>query len=114
MSKISEAKKQLRLNEWIEMYRRYQESGKTILEWCQEENLSSKTFYYRLRKVRENLLESQERHEIVPVQTNGIEAVSVSKAAPSQPIVIRAGGIVAELPANISPETLSAVIKGLR
>lgn len=60
MDKIEETKRVMRLREWSEMYRAYQESGKTVAVWCSEQKLSVKTFYYRLRKVRESALESTE------------------------------------------------------
>ncbi|MGN0684375.1 MAG: IS66 family insertion sequence element accessory protein TnpA [Oscillospiraceae bacterium] len=48
------------------MYSEYQASGQTVQRWCEENNLSTKTFYYWLRKLREAAIK-QEQHEIVPV-----------------------------------------------
>ncbi|MGN0679017.1 MAG: IS66 family insertion sequence element accessory protein TnpA [Oscillospiraceae bacterium] len=35
------------------IYSEYQSNGQTVRRWCKEKNLSTKTFYYRLRKLRE-------------------------------------------------------------
>jgi hypothetical protein len=39
MDKIAKTKRSMRLQEWSEMYRAYQASGKTVLAWCEEQEL---------------------------------------------------------------------------
>lgn len=92
------------------MYSEYQASGQTVLRWCEEKNLSTKTFYYRLRKLREAAIK-QEQHEIVPVR-DSVEETNIPTANTG---VIRITGrvITAELPQDISPELLTALLKGL-
>ncbi len=110
MDKITEAKKQVELRNWQMMYSEYQASGQTVRRWCEEKNLSTKTFYYRLRKLREATVK-QEQHEIVPVR----DSVEEKKAPSDNTGVIRITrhGITAELPQDISPELLTAFLKGL-
>ena len=110
MDKIAETKRAMRLREWSEMYRAYQASGKTVAQWCSEQELSVKTFYYRLRKIREAALESGEKHEIVPLSPLP-EAVPMHSTAC---IKISGNGIAVELPENVSAETITAVLRGLR
>lgn len=52
MDKIKKMQAEMRHKEWIEAYEAYQLSGKTVKEWCAENYISIKTFYYRLRQVR--------------------------------------------------------------
>ena len=109
MDKITEAKKQVKLRNWQMMYSEYQASGQTVRQWCEEKNLSTKTFYYRLRKLREAAIK-QEQHKIVPVRD------SVEETPPTYNtgvIQITGRGITAELPQDISPELLTALLKGL-
>ena len=110
MDKITEAKKQVKLRNWQMMYSEYQASGQTVRRWCEEKNLSTKTFYYRLRKLREAAIK-QEQHEIVPVR----DSVEEKKAPTANAGVIRINGcgITAELPQDISLELLTALLKGL-
>ena len=110
MDKIKETKRAIWLREWTEMYRAYQESGKTAAEWCSEQELSVKTFYYRLRKVREAALENREKHEIVPIATQP-ETFPKNE---SGCIKISGNGISVELSENISPETIIAILQGLK
>ena len=109
MDKITEAKKQVKLRNWQMMYSEYQASGQTVRRWCEEKNLSTKTFYYRLRKLREAAIK-QEQHEIVPVRDSVEETPPTANAGV---IRITGRGIIAELPQDISPELLTALLKGL-
>ena len=110
MDEIAEAKKQVKLRNWQMMYSEYQASGKTVRRWCEEKNLSTKTFYYRLRKLREAAIK-QEQHEIVPVR----DSVEKTKVPTDNTGVIRINWrrITAELPQDILPELLTALLKGL-
>ena len=49
---ITNMKQVVRLRQWGEMIRSRQGSGLTVDAWCQENGISKKTYYYRLRKVR--------------------------------------------------------------
>lgn len=109
MSRISEEKKRVRLEAWAEMYREYLESGKTIKAWCEENGIARTTFHNRLRQMREAALEP--KHEIVPVR----DSVEETKVLADNTVVIRISGrgITAELPQDISPDLLTALLKGL-
>lgn len=109
MDKINETKRAMRLREWEEMYAAYQSSGKTVSAWCDECGLSIKTFYYRLRKIREAAMEQAETHQIVPITAN-----EISSAHESTSIKIHSNGITIELSENISTETITAVLRGLQ
>ena len=111
MDEIAEAKKQLELRNWQMMYSEYQASGQTVRQWCAEQNLSTKTFYYRLRKLREATIK-QEQHEIVPVNADA-GSMNIPTAAAEGVIRITGRGITAELPQDISLELLTALLKGL-
>ena len=110
MDRIEQAKREVRLNNWQRMYEEYIASGQTVRQWCADNNITPKTYYYRLRKLRENALK-QEQHEIVPVR----DSVEETKAPTANTGVIRitGRGITAELPQDISPELLTAFLKGL-
>ena len=93
----------------MDMYTEYQASGKTVQVWCCENDVNIKTFYYRLRKVREAMLELGERHDIIPVKP----VVPDYEKALADVIRITGNGITIELPETVSPETLSVIIRGM-
>ena len=92
------------------MYAAYQESGKTVSEWCSEQGIVTKTFYYRLRKLREVALDQAGSYQIVPIATN-LETPSMHETAS---IKIQGNGITIELPENIAPEIITVILRGLR
>ena len=110
MDEIVETKKQVKLRNWQMMYSEYQASGKTVRRWCADKNLSTKTFYYRLRKLQEATIK-QEQHEIVPVKACDEE--THAPTANTGVIRIAKCGISAELMKDTSLELLTALLKGL-
>ena len=111
MDKIATTKRAVQHKAWAEMYAAYQESGKTVSEWCSEQGIVTKTFYYRLRKLREVALDQAgSHHQIVPVAAN----LEIPTAQEPQSIKIQSNGITIELPENICAETITAILRGLR
>ena len=109
MDKIKKMQAEMRHKEWIEAYEAYQLSGKTVKEWCAENYISIKTFYYRLRQVRKKAIEQIEQHEIVPIVASPeLKPANIGK------IRISGCGIEIELPSDIASDKLEAVIRGLR
>lgn len=90
-----------KLREWAEQIRAQQESGTTVTAFCAENGINLKTYYYRLRKVREQCMEAAPA--IVPV------------AIPKQSSDIRMekNGLQISLPADISVEMLIALVQEL-
>ena len=109
MDKIGSIKEKIRHRKWQEMYESYLSSGKNVTEWCAENGISKKTFYYRLRQIRKDMIETAESHDIVPI-TTVTEQTRVTDAS----IKIQGSGISIELPVEISPEVLTAAIRGMR
>ena len=77
MNDIAQAKAQVRLQNWQMMYSEYANSGMTVKDWCENNNLSTKTFYYRLKRLRMETL-NREHHDIVAIGNTGDNIVSTS------------------------------------
>ena len=70
---------QTRLSEWAEMIRNCQNrpQGMTIDEWCQMHDITKASYYWRLRKVREAVLETAKQTQtFVEVPSSAIHPVS--------------------------------------
>ena len=52
MDEIAIVKKQVQQAEWAERIRKCSESGLTVSEWCRENGIKLKTYYFYLRKPR--------------------------------------------------------------
>ena len=112
-SEIVMVKKKVRLQEWNRQIEEQKASGLNVQEWCKQKGINPKTYYYHLRKVREEYLmlgkgeNSQEKKEteraVVPILT-----------APSGGnISIEKNGLHITFPENISAEILIAVVDKL-
>ena len=77
MDKIAEVKQVVRHENWKRMYEEYQRSGMKVNDWCVMQGLSIKTFYYRLKVIREEMLKETDQHDIVPVMKCKTEMRSV-------------------------------------
>ena len=98
---ITTIKQEVRLQEWSAQIKAQQASGLTIREWCAENGIKPNTYYNRLRRVREQYMEDSP--SVVPV--------SVPRS--SENIQIEKKDLQISLPADISSETLLALVREL-
>ena len=98
---ITTVKHQMKLQEWAEQIEARRASGMTVQSWCAENGMNVKTYYYHLRKVREQCEES------VP------EIVPLTMPQQTGDIHIEKNGLQISLPADISKETLIALVHEL-
>ena len=98
---ITTVKRDVKLQEWMEQIKAQQESGFTVTDWCKQNGINIKTYYYHLHKVREQCLES--RPAIVPI--------AVPRA--TSDIRIEKNDLQISLPADISADTLLALVHEL-
>ena len=98
---ITAVKQDVRLQEWAEQLEAQQASGLTVPQWCTGNGIKTKSFYYRLRRVREQYIQSSQA--IVPV----------SVPQKSSDIRIEKNGLQISLPTNVTQETLLALVNAL-
>ncbi len=98
---VTTVKQQMKLREWAEQIEARRASGMTVQSWCAENGMNVKTYYYHLRKVREQCVES------VP------EIVPLTMPQRTGDIHIEKNGLQISLPADISKETLIALVQEL-
>ena len=98
---VTTVKQQMKLREWAEQIEARRASGMTVQSWCAENGMNVKTYYYHLRKVREQCVES------VP------EIVPLTMPQQTGDIHIEKNGLQISLPADISKEILIALVQEL-
>ncbi len=98
---ITTVKHQMKLQKWAEQIEARRASGMTVQNWCAENGMNVKTYYYHLRKVREQCMET------VP------EIVPLTMPQQTGDIHIEKNGLQISLPADISKETLIALVQEL-
>lgn len=68
MDQVTLAKNQMRSENWRSLISACQQSGQTIVNWCHENGINTKTYYYWLQKLRKQELSSKELP--IPVSEN--------------------------------------------
>ena len=100
MNEIALVKKQVMEAEWAERVRRCRESGLTVSEWCRENGINLKTYYYHLRKLRKEICEQ------IPVPVMTVPEMNSS-------VKLKIGDITAEIPEGISEQMMTSLIRAM-
>ena len=100
---ITEIKTRVSLQEWQQRVLDCQSSGMSVKAWCRVNGISTGSYYFHLRKIRESVLEE-----------NQIVSLEKLRPASSSGIRIESGGIAITLPETVSPEQLAAVLTALK
>ena len=98
---INGFKQEVRFSDWTERIEAQQASGLTVPQWCAENGIKTKSFYYRLRRVREQYIQSAQA--VVPL------------TVPQQcsDIRIEKNDLHISLPTSITQDTLLALVNAL-
>ena len=114
---IQKLNKTGRLNDWAEMVGACRNSGKTVSVWCEEHGISSKTYYYRLKRVCDAIPEVDRpsglpspREEDAPVFA---QITPVSRSGRDVAITLRFGSIEVQIHNGAEPGTIEAALRVL-
>ena len=105
MDKVGMVKKEVQLQNWSEAELARQESGLTVTQWCRQERISTSTYYYRLRKIRESLCEQ------IPVP---ITEITEKTETDHVSIRIVSGDLKVEISSDVPSEKIAAIIGALK
>lgn len=107
MDKISQVKNEYRHQKWTELIRQRQESGMTVVGFCEANGLNSKTYYYWLRKLREEVC--KQAVVAIPMMPEELE-----EAAGKTTVRVRTRNLVVEIENGASAATIEAVVSALQ
>ena len=108
MNKIAKVKKEIKLAQWAEMIRQRNESGLTVTDWCRQNSINIKTYYYRLKRVRQAVCNEIEQHDIVRVEPIAGTEITTEK------IELSIGDVKISLPDDFNESTLKRLLGVLR
>ena len=103
MDKIAKVKKNLQLQQWAQMVTERQSAGMSVAQWCEHEKISKSVYYYRLRKVRENICEQ-----------TAVSVAEIPASANGSVMTISCGEMTVEIGNAVSVEVITAVIEALK
>ena len=105
-----------RLREWAEMASQCRNSGKTVTIWCAEHGISTKTYYYRLKRVCEAI--PGDKPASMPMVRE--EKPVFAELAPgdrveerSAVITIRVGGMEIQISNGVETRTIEATLRAV-
>ena len=115
-----EVTKNYRLSKWTEIVRECRSSGQTVLAWCTEHDINTKSYYYWLKRVRTAACETLPtigigNNPIVPINIP-IEPTDThsAKQEASADILLRLGSVTLELRNNASAVLIENTLRALQ
>ena len=112
--------KSMQHQNWIEMVQQQIHSGLTVNEWCEKNDINPKTFWYRRRVVRNDLLGASSPFVEIPLPEDKkiLRAASMDTGISSpefQPVMrIDVNGATISLTSDTSRELLKEVLEVLK
>lgn len=106
----------MRHRSWMEDYARQQESGLTVKAWCQEKGITQKTFYYRLRVLREeacSLMNAESNKPAVKHDPEFVRVGSPYSVAGSSGIRIKLDSAEISISPDASSEHVRMVLEAI-
>ena len=117
MDQVTLAKNQIRADRWSMLIQTCQQSGQTVVNWCEENNINIKTYYYWLRKLRKQELCTKELPvpipEEKPVMFKQLEVTSPLPDTQAA-VIIRLPYATLEIADGTSKQTIQAVLMALQ
>ena len=119
MNEIMVIRQQVRLNQWSAIVQEREDSGLSVKAFCKETGIAPKTYYYRLRRLREAAIK---RTQLGTVQPTTSQPELLQYTPPTgyicdpttQSIVIRTSSTTVEIPMNTNPEVVAAAVSFLK
>lgn len=115
MDKVTQVKMHLRLEQWKKIISECQNSGMSIRSWCVQNGLKEHSYYYYLKKLREQAIKDfpvpmKEEKPVVFQKLEVQPSIQNTKAA----VVIRLPNAVLEINEGASQQTVQAVLHALQ
>ncbi len=117
MDQVTLAKNQVRADSWRNLISDCQQSGQTVVNWCQANSINTKTYYYWLCKLRKAELAETN----LPIMVPDSKPVAFKKLDIQTPIqgtqaavIIRLPQATLEIADGTSQQTIQAVLLALQ
>ena len=65
---VNKTKRQVKLQEWVLQVRACKQSGLPVRQWCNENGVAVKSYYYHLKRVREELLDVMQAKNTIQME----------------------------------------------
>jgi len=121
--------KQVKLQYWLDVIRQCRASGMTNQEWCEQNGVSLKSYYYWLAKIRKLALEDLPRKQYASVlpadqKNSGLSQHQAAFTELSLPntaafdnnatAILHIGSVTIEIFEHTSSELISSIVKAVQ
>ncbi|MGN0318306.1 MAG: IS66 family insertion sequence element accessory protein TnpA [Lachnospira sp.] len=118
MDQVTTTKVNFRLEQWKNLIFERQNSGLTVREWCEQNNINQHTYYYYLKRLRARELDKSNT-SLVPVEDEkpvAFKKLEVQTPVPNTQaaVIIRLNGATVEVVEGTSQQTIQAVLLALQ
>ena len=104
MADVLAVRNEYRVENWLALIQECNTSGLSNREFCRQHGISEKSFYYWLRKLRNQAAE-----------TAGMQLVKLESAAPAEDFLeIRYHGAELRLPSGVDMDALAALLRSIQ
>ena len=104
MADVLAVRNEYRVENWLALIQERNASGLSNREFCRQHGISEKSFYYWLRKLREQAAE-----------TAGTQLVKLESAAPEEDLLeIRYHGAELRLPSGVDMDAVAALLRSIQ
>lgn len=117
MDQVTATKNEFRREQWSRIIQECQNSGQTVVSWCEQNGVNIKSYYYWLRKLRISSMEQA----ALPVTVSPEKPVSFQKLKVQTPVPDTQAAVIIHLPAatleirnGASQQTVEAVLLALK
>ncbi len=123
MDKLTTTTHDYKINFWTDRIKECRTSGMTVADWCEQNNIGVKNYYYWMRKIKREAFESLPSNciEKVPVVTNSNMPVFSKINLPVRinpeshtAVSIRMNGIVIDIQDGASEMTIQNTLRAIR
>lgn len=117
MDQVTAAKNEFRREQWQKIIQECQNSGQTVVSWCEQNNVSIKSYYYWLRKLRLSTMKESALPMNLPVEKPAVfKKLEVSAPLPDTKaaVIIRLPNATLEVNEGTSQQTVQAVLLALQ
>ena len=113
--------KQMKLREWARQIEECESSGTSVSEWCEGNGVGYKNYFYRRRRVREELLDASESALALSNTALKQSEISVFAQVPAAKMItvgsvaatVRIGTYTAEINNGADLETVDGLLRTL-
>lgn len=114
MNQLTVATHNKKLELWIERIRACRSSGMTVSDWCGANNIGSKSYYYWMRKIKQEAFDSlpierKSRTSANPL-TSPFAEMPIPKPAAIETIRVHLAQAVIDIPDGVSGSTIAEVL----